>query len=70
MRLIYEKSSAGRRASDLPRPDLPAATIPAELRREEPARLPEVTEFELVRHFTELSTRNFGVQPTVAFRSA
>jgi len=35
--------------------------VPAELRRTEPPRLPEVPEFELVRHFTELSTRNFGV---------
>src|SRR5439155_690919 len=34
---------------------------PEELRRTEPPRLPEVAEFELVRHFTELSTRNFGV---------
>ena len=38
-----------------------AADVPAELRRSEPPRLPEVPEFELVRHFTELSTRNFGV---------
>ncbi|MGH3056444.1 MAG: aminomethyl-transferring glycine dehydrogenase subunit GcvPB, partial [Gaiellaceae bacterium] len=35
--------------------------IPEELRRADPPRLPEVPEFELVRHFTELSTRNFGV---------
>ena len=63
MKLIYEKSQAGRRASALPRyENLPAAPgIPAELRRSEPPRLPEVPEFELVRHFTELSTRNFGV---------
>ena len=63
MKLIYEKSQAGRRASALPRHDgLPAPPeIPADLRRSEPPRLPEVPEFELVRHFTELSTRNFGV---------
>jgi glycine dehydrogenase subunit 2 len=63
MKLIYEKSQAGRRASALPRyENLPApAEIPDELRRTEPPRLPEVPEFELVRHFTELSTRNFGV---------
>ncbi|HEX5172780.1 MAG TPA: aminomethyl-transferring glycine dehydrogenase subunit GcvPB [Gaiellaceae bacterium] len=63
MKLIYEKSQAGRRASALPHhDDLPAAPeIPAELRRSRPPRLPEVAEFELVRHFTELSTRNFGV---------
>jgi glycine dehydrogenase subunit 2 len=62
MKLIYEKSQAGRRASALPRyEDLPAPEVPEELRRHEPPRLPEVAEFELVRHFTELSTRNFGV---------
>jgi glycine dehydrogenase subunit 2 len=63
MKLIYEKSQAGRRASALPRYDkLPTAPeIPEDLRRGEPPRLPEVPEFELVRHFTELSTRNFGV---------
>jgi glycine cleavage system P protein (glycine dehydrogenase) subunit 2 len=62
MKLIYEKSSPGRRASIIPRPDgLPAPDVPEELRRGEPPRLPEVPEFELVRHFTEISTRNFGV---------
>jgi glycine dehydrogenase subunit 2 len=62
MKLIYEKSQPGRRASWIPRhAGLPAPELPEELRRSEPPRLPEVTEFELVRHFTELSTRNFGV---------
>jgi glycine dehydrogenase subunit 2 len=63
MKLIYEKSQSGRRASALPRYENlpPAPDLPAELRRTEPPRLPEVAEFELVRHFTELSTRNFGV---------
>ena len=62
MKLIYEKSQPGRRASAIPRHEgLPAPEVPAELRRTEPPRLPEVPEFELVRHFTELSTRNFGV---------
>ena len=62
MKLIYEKSRPGRRASAIPsHPDLPRPEIPEELRRGEPPRLPEVPEFELVRHFTELSTRNFGI---------
>ena len=63
MKLIYEKSQPGRRASALPRYENlpPAPEIPDELRRSEPPRLPEVPEFELIRHFTELSTRNFGV---------
>jgi glycine dehydrogenase subunit 2 len=63
VKLIYEKSQKGRRASALPHyENLPSPPeLPAELRRAEPPRLPEVPEFELVRHFTELSTRNFGV---------
>ena len=61
MRLIYEKSSPGRRASTLPSYDLPEAAVPSELARGEPPRLPEVSEPELIRHFTELSARTFGV---------
>jgi glycine dehydrogenase subunit 2 len=60
-KLIYERSQAGRRASSLPRHDLPVPGVPAELARAVPPRLPEVSEPELVRHFTELSTRNFGI---------
>ena len=61
MELIFEKSKPGRRASTLPRYDLPRAEVPDELARTRPPRLPELSEPELVRHFTELSTRNFGI---------
>ena len=62
VKLIYEKSQQGRRSSAIPRHDgLPAPEVPEELRRAEPPRLPEVHELELVRHFTELSQRNFGI---------
>jgi glycine dehydrogenase subunit 2 len=61
MKLIFEKSQAGRRGGELPRQELPAARIPEELRRREAPRLPEIAEPEIVRHFTELSTRNFGI---------
>jgi glycine dehydrogenase subunit 2 len=62
VKLIYEKSQSGRRASLIPTPEgLPRVEVPEELRRSEPPRLPEVPEFELIRHFTELSTRNFGI---------
>jgi glycine dehydrogenase subunit 2 len=61
-KLIYERSQAGRRASEIPRPaGLPAPDVPEELRRAEPPRLPELAEPEVLRHFTELSTRNFGI---------
>jgi glycine dehydrogenase subunit 2 len=61
MKLIFEKSQAGRRGGELPRQKLPPAQIPEELRRREAPRLPEIAEPEIVRHFTELSTRNFGI---------
>jgi glycine dehydrogenase subunit 2 len=62
MKLSYERSHPGRRASTLPRYEgLPKAEVPEELRRSRPPRLPELSEPELVRHFTELTTRNFGI---------
>jgi glycine dehydrogenase subunit 2 len=61
MKLIYEKSEPGRRASSLPRLELPLGDVPDELRRERPPRLPEVSEPELLRHFTALADRTFGV---------
>ena len=61
MKLIYERSRSGRRAGELAQPALAQTELPAALRRKQPPRLPEVSEPELVRHFTELSTRNFGI---------
>ena len=61
MKLIYEKSREGRRGGTLPKYDLPPADVPQDLRRSDPPRLPELPEFELVRHFTALSARNFGI---------
>jgi glycine dehydrogenase subunit 2 len=61
VKLIFEKSRPGRRAGRAPDTGLPAPEVPAELRRAEPPRLPEIAEPDLLRHFTELSTRNFGI---------
>jgi glycine dehydrogenase subunit 2 len=61
VKLIFEKSQPGRRGGELPRPDVAPGHVPRELRRERPARLPELAEPEILRHFTELSTRNFGI---------
>src|SRR5512133_2035118 len=60
-KLIYERSQDGRRGLEVPRPRLPVPEVPAELARREPPRLPEVAEPEVLRHFTELSSRNFGI---------
>jgi glycine dehydrogenase subunit 2 len=61
VKLIYEKSRTGRRGLAIPKPDLPVPAVPTELARRMPPRLPELAEPEVLRHFTELSTRNFGV---------
>jgi len=62
---IYEKSKPGRRAAALPDAEVPeralAELIPAELLRDEPPRLPEVAEPEIVRHYNRLSRRNFDL---------
>ncbi|HEX7147606.1 MAG TPA: aminotransferase class I/II-fold pyridoxal phosphate-dependent enzyme, partial [Actinomycetota bacterium] len=65
-RLVFERSSPGRRASSfpdgggLPEVDLDQA-LPARFRRTEPVRLPEVSERDLVRHYTRLAHRNYAV---------
>ena len=61
MKLVYERSRPGRRGGRVPAPGVEAAEVPAELRRAAPPRLPEIAEPDLVRHFTELSTRTFGI---------
>jgi glycine dehydrogenase subunit 2 len=61
VKLIYEKSRPGRRGLAVPKPDLPVPELPDNLARKSPPRLPELAEPEVLRHFTELSTRNFGV---------
>ncbi len=61
MKLIYEKSQAGRRGLAVPKPDLPVPSVPAELARKALPRLPELAEPEVLRHFTALSRRNFGI---------
>src|SRR6266852_5099367 len=64
-KLIFEKGAPGRRAATMPAMDVPAesleSVIPAGMLRQEPAPLPEVSEIEIVRHYTHLSQRNFGV---------
>ncbi len=64
--LIFEISSEGHTAYDLPTNDIEeydlAAELPAHLVRREPAALPEVSELQLLRHYTQLSNKNFGIE--------
>ena len=62
--LLFEKSSPGKRAYKLPALDVPAvnaAALLAESYRTEHAQLPELSEIEIVRHFTRLSTWNYSI---------
>src|SRR5262245_43064942 len=62
---IYERSVEGRRAATLPATDVPEKPledlIPRNLLRERPAELPEISEPEIVRHYTRISRRNFDL---------
>jgi glycine dehydrogenase subunit 2 len=58
---LKELSHPGRRASSFPKLDVPEAELPSDHRRRDPASLPEVGERDLVRHFTRLAQRNYGV---------
>jgi len=62
MSIIFEKSIPGRRGVDLPRCDVPVSqNIPEKYRRKQDAELCELSELDVVRHFTALSRKNYGV---------
>ncbi len=60
-KLIFEQCVDGRKGFQLPPLDTPAVSLPGELMREVPPGLPEVSEMDVIRHFTQLSQRNYGV---------
>lgn len=64
-KLIFEKHVNDSNSFTLPSCDIPmpeiSQTISAQFLRNEDIDLPEVSEVETVRHFTELSTRAYGV---------
>jgi glycine dehydrogenase subunit 2 len=63
--LIFEMSHPGRVAYSLPDSDVPDVNLdellPAKFRRQTEPDLPEVYEVDVIRHYTALSRRNFGV---------
>ncbi len=62
MQLIFEKSRIGRRGFSLPAADVPsAAALPEKYCRKVEAQLPEVSELDIVRHFSSLSRLNYSV---------
>ena len=62
MQLIFEKSVADRRGVRLPACDVPQkSAIPPQFARTTDLKLCELSELDVVRHFTALSRRNYGV---------
>ncbi|NWN93725.1 MAG: aminomethyl-transferring glycine dehydrogenase subunit GcvPB [Bacillus sp. (in: Bacteria)] len=65
MPLIFERSKQGRIAYSLPEIDVPEVDafdiFPPEYVRKQDAELPEVSELDLMRHYTKLSENNHGV---------
>lgn len=63
MKLIFELSKEGRIGTNLPKLDIKAQplNIPLSYWRQEEPEIPEVSEVDIIRHYTELSLRNHGV---------
>jgi glycine dehydrogenase subunit 2 len=62
--LVFEKSSPGKRAYKMPPLDVPAvdaAALLGDAHRKTPGLLPELSEIEIIRHFTRLSTWNYAI---------
>ncbi len=60
-KLLFEHSTPGRKGYSLPKLDVPAAELQSDLCRDEINGFPELSEVDVVRHFTRLSTWNYGV---------
>ncbi|NJK79428.1 MAG: aminomethyl-transferring glycine dehydrogenase subunit GcvPB [Chloroflexaceae bacterium] len=63
---IYELSVPGKHGANLPALDVPAADLPADLLRgDDLAGFPELSETEVIRHFTRISQRNMAIDTTM-----
>ena len=61
MKLIFEKSTSGRGCELLPPCDVPVTKVEDKFLRRKELHLPEVSETEISRHYTELMKRTFGI---------
>ncbi|MBQ4424421.1 MAG: aminomethyl-transferring glycine dehydrogenase subunit GcvPB [Lachnospiraceae bacterium] len=61
MKLIFERSKPGHALTILPPLDVERTALPAALLRESAPMLPELSETELSRHYTELNKQVYGV---------
>jgi glycine dehydrogenase subunit 2 len=59
---IFELSAPGKYGANLPELDVPATELPAALvRQDDMAGMPELSETEVIRHFTRISQRNYCI---------
>ena len=60
---IFDQGAPGRRSSSIPAPrvEVPPGAIPERMRRRVVPKLPEVSELDLVRHYTRLSQMNWAI---------
>lgn len=61
MKLIFERSVPGHGCTLVPKSDVPAAALPADSLRTAAPMLPELSETEISRHYTELGKQVYGV---------
>ena len=61
MKLLFERSHPGRKCTVLPACDVPTCEIDPALCREQAPHLPQMSENELSRHYTELAKQTYGV---------
>ena len=63
IKTIFEKSQEGQKAYSLPKSDQEFERFfpPEEFKRKKPLDLPEISELDLMRHFSELARRNMGI---------
>ncbi|MEN6562212.1 MAG: aminomethyl-transferring glycine dehydrogenase subunit GcvPB [Christensenella sp.] len=61
MKLSFERSVAGRRGVLIPKTAVPSARLDGALLRKAPLRLPELSEIDVSRHYSELEQQVYGV---------
>ena len=60
-KLIFERSKKGRVGITLPKTDIKGYALPKEHLTKRDLLLPEVSEVDVIRHYTNLSLKNYGV---------
>jgi len=61
MKLLFEKSVPGRKCSILPKCDVPLTVLPEGMARDQELPMPELSETDLSRHYSDLERRAYGV---------